>query len=76
VVENGNLTTQPNTLFGVVVIRGGEAADGTSADTGTCSEGFVNAEGNIKIAGSVTDELLESAKRPAVRQALERELYQ
>lgn len=83
VVENGNFTTQPNrALFrGVVVIRGGEAADGTSADTGnTCLEGFVNAEGNIKIAGSVTPmSLPESAKRPGwygARLWSWRELYQ
>src|SRR5215210_3025551 len=83
VVENGNFTTQPNkALFrGAVVVRGGEAADGTSEDTGkTCIEGFVNAEGNIKIAGSVTPmSLPDTAKRPGWYDAKLwswRELYQ
>jgi hypothetical protein len=83
VVENGNFTTQPNkALFrGAVVIRGGEAADGTSTDTGkTCLEGFVNAEGNIKIAGNVTPmSLPDTTKRPGwygARLWSWRELYQ
>ncbi|MDQ3912764.1 MAG: hypothetical protein M3305_13545 [Actinomycetota bacterium] len=57
VVRNGNFTTQPNRarLQGVVIVRGGEVADGTSADTGkTCLEGFVNAQGTITIAGNVS----------------------
>jgi hypothetical protein len=57
IVENGNFTTQPNrALFrGVVIVRGGTVTDGTSADTGkTCLQGFVNAEGDIKIAGNVS----------------------
>jgi hypothetical protein len=57
VVTNGNFTTQPNRaqLQGVVIVRGGEVADGTSSDTGkTCLEGFVNAQGTITIAGNVS----------------------
>ena len=61
VIRNGNFTTQPNTaLFqGVVIVRGGEAldetAEGTSDDTGkTCLDGFVNASGDIKIAGNAS----------------------
>jgi hypothetical protein len=83
VVENGNFTTQPNkALFrGVVIVRGGEVADGTSEDTGrTCLQGFVNAEGNITIAGNVTPMgLSEADKHPgfySVRLWSWRELYQ
>jgi hypothetical protein len=57
VVTNGNFTTQPNRaqLQGVVIVRGGEVADGTSSDPGkTCLEGFVNAQGTITIAGNVS----------------------
>ncbi|MCA1715495.1 MAG: hypothetical protein LC781_01115 [Actinobacteria bacterium] len=68
VVENGNFTMQPSkALFrGAVVVRGGEAADGTSDDAEkTCLEGFVNAEGSINIAGNVSPmSSEEAAKRP------------
>lgn len=83
VVENGNFTTQPNRalLRGVVIVRGGKVADGASEDTErTCLEGFVNAEGNIKIAGNVTPmSLQDTVKRPGfygVRLWSWRELYQ
>ena len=82
VIENGNFTTQPNkALFrGAVVVRGGEVADGTSDDTGkTCLEGFINAEGNIKIAGNVSPMSTEAiGERPGfygVRTWSWRELY-
>lgn len=84
VVENGDFTTQPNrTPFkGAVVIRGGEATDGSSADTGnTCLQGYVNASGAITIAGNVSPmapaDLAD--KRPGwygVRLWSWRELYQ
>ena len=64
VVNNGNFTTQPNeALFsGVVIVRGGEYADGSSEDTGrTCLDGFVNADGVIKIAGTVTPTVSDAA---------------
>ncbi len=87
VVENGNFTTQPNKarFVGAVVIRGGQAADetaeGESDDTGkTCLEGFINAQGDIKIAGNVSPVSTEDvAKRPGwydVRLWSWRELYQ
>jgi Tfp pilus assembly protein PilX len=83
VVENGNFTTQPNkALFrGAVIVRGGEVADGTSDDTGkTCLEGFINAEGEIKIAGNVTPLSTEAAvTRPGfygVKTWSWRELYE
>lgn len=69
VIENGDFTTTQNStpFRGAVVVRGGQATDGESEDTGgnTCLQGFVNASGGVKIAGSVTpmsDE--ELAKRP------------
>lgn len=68
VVENGNFTTQPNKarFVGAVVVRGGEATDGTSDDTGkTCLDGFVNAQGDVKIAGNVSPlSTAALAKRP------------
>lgn len=83
VVENGNFTTQPNKarFVGAVVIRGGDATDGTSDDTGrSCLEGFINAQGAVKIAGNVTPMSTEAAgKRPgwySVRLWSWRELYQ
>ncbi len=83
VVENGNFTVQPSkALFrGAVVVRGGEVADGTVDDTGkTCLEGFINAEGNIKIAGNVGPvSSEEAAKRPGwydVKLWSWRELYE
>lgn len=83
VVENGNFTTQPNkALFrGAVVVRGGDVADGTSDDTGkTCLEGFINAEGNVKIAGNVTPMSTSAlGKRPGfygVKTWSWRELYE
>ncbi|MDQ5830259.1 MAG: hypothetical protein M3324_10470 [Actinomycetota bacterium] len=54
VIENADFTIQPNTAHfdGVVLVRGGQAADGKySADA--CFEGFVHAEGGIEIGGSV-----------------------
>jgi hypothetical protein len=83
VIRNGNFTTQPNkALFqGVVIVRGGEATDGDTADSGnTCLDGFVNASGTIKIAGRVSP--FSSAalvNRPGfygVRQWSWRELYE
>lgn len=68
VVENASFTTQPKkALFrGVVVVRGGEVSDGSSDDTGkTCLEGFINAEGTVKIAGNVSPaNLPPDTKRP------------
>lgn len=55
-MSNGDFTTQPNqALFrGVVIVRGGVATDGESADNGnTCLEGFVNTTGTITLAGKV-----------------------
>lgn len=84
VVTNGNFSTQPDRarLEGVVMVRGGEVADGTFADAeGTCLEGFVNAQGTITIAGNVSpfasDELADD--RPGfygVRTWSWRELYE
>lgn len=58
VIEGGNFTTTQHTtpLKGAVIVRGGQSADGESDDTGgnTCLQGFINASGSIKIAGSVT----------------------
>lgn len=58
VIEGGNFTTTQHTtpLKGAVIVRGGESTDGESDDTGgnTCLQGYVNASGGIKIAGSVT----------------------
>ncbi len=69
VIENGDFTTTQNStpFRGAVVVRGGQATDGESEDTGgnTCLQGFVNASGGVKIAGNVSpmsDE--ELAKRP------------
>ncbi len=57
VIEDGNFTTTQHTtpLKGAVVVRGGQSTDGESDDTGgnTCLQGFINASGSIKIAGSV-----------------------
>ena len=56
IVSNGGFTMQPNqALFrGAVIVRGGVAADGESADSGnTCLEGFVNTTGTITLAGRV-----------------------
>ena len=37
------------------MVRGGTVADGSSDDPGeTCLEGFVNADGEIRIAGNVS----------------------
>ena len=55
VIENANFTIQPNTalLNGVVLVRGGRAADGTYSDSGgACFAGFVHADGGIEIGGS------------------------
>ena len=54
VIENANFTVAPNTaLFdGVVLVRGGQAADGTYSNSGdACFEGFVHADGGIEIGG-------------------------
>jgi hypothetical protein len=68
VIENGNLTVQPNTalLDGVVLVRGGPAADGTySNPEDACFEGFASADGGIDIAGSVvSDGALNLTDRP------------
>lgn len=60
VIRGGNFTTQSNrALFrGVVVVRGPAGVEsselGSSSDTGnTCLDGFVNATGEVKIAGTV-----------------------
>ena len=56
IVENGNFTMQPNTarLEGAVIIRGGRLEDGEFESTGNlCLDEFTNAEGEIKIRGSV-----------------------
>lgn len=83
VIRNGNFTTQPSkALFqGVVIVRGGEAADGDTADSGnTCLDGFVNASGTIKIAGKVRPfSSADLANRPGfygIKQWSWRELYQ
>jgi hypothetical protein len=68
VIENGNLTVQPNTalLDGVVLVRGGPAAGGTySNPEDACFEGFASADGGIEIAGSVlSDGALNLTDRP------------
>jgi hypothetical protein len=68
VVENADLTIQPNTtlLDGVVLVRGGRAADGTYSDSGdACFEGFVHAYGGIEIGGSVrSDGAQNLSERP------------
>jgi len=68
VIENGNLTVQPNTalLDGVVLVRGGQAAGGTySNPEDACFEGFASADGGIEIAGSVlSDGALNLTDRP------------
>ena len=85
VIESGNFTTTQHTtpLKGAVVVRGGESTDGESEDTGgnTCLQGFINASGGIKIAGSVTPMSTADLadKRPGwydVRLWSWRELYQ
>lgn len=88
VVDGAAFTTQPNKarFRGIVIVRGGEyvpgtADDGTSTDSGnTCLEGFVNATGTIKIAGSVSpSSLSDLSGRPGltgVRQWSWRELYE
>jgi hypothetical protein len=56
VVENGNFTTQPNRarFEGLVIIRGGRLEDDDFESTGNlCLDGFANAEGDIKVRGSV-----------------------
>jgi hypothetical protein len=59
VIKSGNFKTQSErALFrGVVVVRGPEGSEtnmGTSSDTGnTCLDGFINATGEVKIAGTV-----------------------
>jgi hypothetical protein len=82
-VEGGNFTTQPNKalLRGAVVVRGGTVADGSFDDPGgTCLEGFVNADGEIRIAGNVSPiSSVDAAKQPGfygVRLWSWRELYQ
>jgi hypothetical protein len=68
VVENADFAIQPNTalLDGVVLVRGGRAADGTYADSGdACFEGFVHADGGIEIGGSVrSDGTQNLSERP------------
>ncbi len=83
IIQNGNFTTQPNkALFqGVVIVRGGEAADGDTADSGnTCLDGFINASGTIKIAGKVrplsSDALIARPGSYGVRLWSWRELYE
>lgn len=86
VVKGGNFSTKSNTaLFrGVVVVRGpsgSESALGSSSDTGnTCLDGFVNATGPIKIAGTVRPSTsVDARNRPGffgVRQWSWRELYE
>ncbi len=59
VIENADLTIHPNTalLDGVVIVRGGQAADGAYSDSGgACSGGFVHAVGGIEIGGNVRSE--------------------
>ncbi len=83
IVENGSFSTQPNrALFrGAVIVRGGTAGDGSSQDTGkSCLEEFVNAEGEITIAGNTKPlSSPEAAKRPGfygARLWSWREMYQ
>ena len=55
-MENGSFATQPNTarLEGAVIIRGAWLEDGEFESTGNlCLDEFANAEGEIKIRGSV-----------------------
>ena len=86
VVKGGNFSTKSNTalFMGVVVVRGpsgSESALGSSTDTGnTCLDGFVNATGPIKIAGTVRPSTsVDASNRPGffgVRQWSWRELYE
>jgi hypothetical protein len=68
VIVNADFTIQPNTaLFdGVVLVRGGRAADGIYSDSAdACFEGFVHAEGGIEIGGSVrSDGTQNLSERP------------
>ncbi len=68
VIENADFTVQPNTaLFdGVVLVRGGRAAEGTYSSSGdACFEGFVHADGGIEIGGSVrSDGTQNLSERP------------
>jgi hypothetical protein len=67
VLENGTFTTQPNKvpLRGVIIIRGAGPGTEVYSDTGnTCMQAFINASGDIKIAGSVTPATEERGNRP------------
>ena len=82
-VENGNFTTQHNTarLEGAVIIRGGWLEDGESESTGNlCLDEFANAEGEIKIRGSVntgaTPDMSNSPGFYSMRTYCWRELYE
>jgi hypothetical protein len=84
VVKNGNFKLNQGTapLRGVVIVRGGAYDEGDSSNAGgsTCLDGFVNATGTIKIAGSVEPlASQEVANRPGfygVRLWSWRELYE
>ena len=68
VVENGTFTTSQNKLplRGVVIIRHLGPGNEVYTDTGgnSCMESFVNASGDIKIAGSVKPATQERGNRP------------
>ena len=82
-VENGNFSTQPNTarFEGAVIIRGGRLEDGDFESTGNlCLDGFANAEGDIKVRGSVntgaTPDMFNSPGLYCMRMYSWRELYE
>lgn len=67
VVENGNFKTGQNKLplRGVVIVRHLGPGNEVYTDTGgACMESFVNASGDIKIAGSVEPATQERGNRP------------
>jgi hypothetical protein len=68
VIENATFTIQPNTaLFdGVVLVRGGQAAGDTYSNSeDACFEGFVRADGDLEIGGSVrSDGTQNLSERP------------
>ena len=68
VVENGTFTTSQNKLplRGVIIVRHLGPGNEVYTDTGgqSCMESFVNASGDIKIAGSVRPATQERGNRP------------
>ena len=82
VVENGTVKVSPNStpLKGVIIIRGAGVGTEVYSDIGTtCMQAFVNATGDIKLAGSASPSALEKGARPGfsgLKLWSWRELYQ